>query len=501
MNARLDQPEFVVGPGGSPFPVPCCNCCVLFPTVDFAIFFVVVFAIAWALRPWHLWWRVFLVAASWFFYGFWEPAFVLLLVASTAVNWAMGRDLARMKDEDGALNPAGRALLAFGVSLNLLALGYFKYYGFFAEEINDLVGVVGVGELIPLRQITLPIAISFFTFHAISYLVDVARGDIEEPMSILDFSLYLSFFPHLVAGPIVRVTGFMPQIREPLSQRLLSASPAFQLILFGLFKKVVISSYLASEIADPVFAAPGQHSAQEILVGVYAYAVQIFADFSGYTDIAIGCALLLGVAFPQNFDQPYRALSLQDFWRRWHMTLSRWLRDYLYIPLGGNRGPKAFVYRNLVLTMVLGGLWHGAALTFVVWGAIHGFGLLAERELRERYPGRLGRWSPVLQWLMTFHVVCLAWIFFRAETFGTAWEMIGRMLTAWGDTSAITPLLLFVIAGSIAAQFLPAKLSVSLHGSFSRLAPVAQAATLAIGLVAIDTLGPEGVAPFIYFQF
>lgn len=473
----------------------------LFPTVDFAIFFVAVFAIAWAIRPFHLWWRVFLVGASWFFYGFWEPAFVLLLVGSTAINWAMGHDLSRMKDEEGRLTAPGRALLAFGIALNLATLGYFKYYGFLASEINDLFGIVGAGNVIPLREITLPIAISFFTFHAISYLVDISRGTIKQPMSPLDFSLYLSFFPHLVAGPIVRVTEFEPQIRAPMAERLVLATPAFQLILFGLFKKVVISSYLANEIADPVFAAPGQFSSLEILVGVYAYAIQIFADFSGYTDIAIGCALLLGVKFPQNFDQPYRAFSLQDFWRRWHMTLSRWLRDYLYIPLGGNRGTKAFIYRNMVLTMVLGGLWHGAAFTFIAWGAIHGFGLVIERELRERYPGKLGRYAVVWQWLITFNVVCLAWVFFRAETFGTAWEMLGRMLTSWGGIDALSPLLLLVIAGSIAAQFLPGKLSGSLRLSFSRLAPVAQAATLAVGLVAIDVLGPEGVSPFIYFQF
>ncbi len=473
----------------------------LFPTVDFAIFFVTVFGIAWLIRPWHLGWRVFLVAASWFFYGFWEPRFVLLLVGSTAANWAMGQDLARMKDEEGKLTAPGRALLSFGITLNLVSLGWFKYYGFFAGELDGVFEFIGLGNPIPLREITLPVAISFFTFHAISYLVDIARGDIEEPMSPLDFALYLSFFPHLVAGPIVRVTEFAPQIREPLRQRLIDASPAFQLILFGLFKKVVISSYLASEIADPVFAAPGAHSSQEVIIGVYAYAIQIFADFSGYTDIAIGCALLLGIRFPQNFDAPYRALSLQDFWRRWHMTLSRWLRDYLYIPLGGNRGPKSFVYRNLVLTMVLGGLWHGAALTFVAWGAIHGFGLVIERELRERFPGALGRAAPLLQWLITFHVVCFAWIFFRAETFAVAWELIWRSFTAWGPSPALTPVLLLVIGGSIAAQFLPANWSSRLQLSFARLAPAAQAATLAVGLVMIDAMGPEGVAPFIYFQF
>jgi D-alanyl-lipoteichoic acid acyltransferase DltB (MBOAT superfamily) len=360
---------------------------------------------------------------------------------------------------------------------------------------------VGMDLSLPLMQITLPVAISFFTFHAISYLVDIARGDIE-PMSPLDFALYLSFFPHLVAGPIVRVTEFAPQLRDPLRQRVIDATPAFQLIFIGLFKKVVISSYLATEIADPVFAAPGTHSSFEVLVGVYGYAIQIYADFSGYTDIAIGCALLLGLRFPQNFDAPYRALSLQDFWRRWHMTLSRWLRDYLYIPLGGNRGTKAFVYRNMLLTMVLGGLWHGAAWTFIVWGAIHGFGLVIEREIRARTSLGLGRAAAVVQWVVTFHVVCLAWVFFRAETFGVAWEILARMWTAWDEASpAVTPVMLAVIAGSILVQFLPRTLGNRMQVEFSRLAPAAQAATLAVGLVMIDVFGPEGVAPFIYFQF
>jgi D-alanyl-lipoteichoic acid acyltransferase DltB (MBOAT superfamily) len=282
----------------------------------------------------------------------------------------------------------------------------------------------------------------------------------------------------------------------------IDAAPAFTLIVAGLFKKVVISTYLAGEIADPVFASPASHSALENLFGVYAYAVQIFADFSGYTDIAIGCALLLGIQFPQNFDSPYRAWSLQDFWRRWHMTLSRWLRDYLYIPLGGNRGPKWFVYRNLFLTMLLGGLWHGAAWTFVAWGAIHGAGLVIERELRARNRWLRGAAGKAAGWVITFHVVCFAWIFFRAETFGAAWQVITRIATAWGEPSpAVTPLLVAVIAGSIAAQFLPKDLFRRFEVAYSELAPAAQAAMLAVALVLIDALGPEGVAPFIYFQF
>jgi len=472
----------------------------LFPTIDFAIFFVCVFAVAWVIRPWHLWWRVFLVAASWFFYGFWEPRFVLLLVGSTALNWAVGYDLYRMRGQDG-LTRGGKWFLGLGVAANLGTLGWFKYYGFFSTELVNAFDRIGVDLPLPLLEVTLPVAISFFTFHAISYLVDIARGT-AKPMSPLDFALYLSFFPHLVAGPIVRVTEFAPQIRRPMGERLVEAAPAFTLIMAGLFKKVVISSYLAGEIADPVFSAPGAHSAFEILIAVYAYAIQIFADFSGYTDIAIGCALLLGVQFPQNFDSPYRALSLQDFWRRWHMTLSRWLRDYLYIPLGGNRGSKAFVNRNLILTMVLGGLWHGAAWTFMAWGLIHGVGQAIERELRLRGGVNLGRFGPAVGWFVTFHVVCLGWIFFRAETFDGALELIGRLFTAWGDSSPlVTPGLLLVIGGALLFQFLPKDVVRRFEVVFSRLAPAVQAASLGVGLVLIDALGPEGVAPFIYFQF
>ena len=472
----------------------------LFPTIDFAIFFVCVFAVAWVIRPWHLWWRVFLVAASWFFYGFWEPRFVLLLVGSTALNWAIGYDLYRMRGQDG-LARGGKWFLGLGVAANLGTLGWFKYYGFFSTELVNAFDRVGVDLPLPLLEVTLPVAISFFTFHAISYLVDIARGT-AKPMSPLDFALYLSFFPHLVAGPIVRVTEFAPQIRRPMGERLVEAAPAFTLIMAGLFKKVVISSYLASEIADPVFSAPGAHSAFEILIAVYAYAIQIFADFSGYTDIAIGCALLLGVQFPQNFDSPYRALSLQDFWRRWHMTLSRWLRDYLYIPLGGNRGSKAFVNRNLILTMVLGGLWHGAAWTFMAWGLIHGVGQAIERELRLRGGVNLGRFGPAVGWFVTFHVVCFGWIFFRAETFDGALELIGRLFTAWGESSPlVTPGLLLVIGGALLFQFLPKDAVRRFEVVFSRLAPAMQAASLGVGLVLIDALGPEGVAPFIYFQF
>ncbi|MGE5597347.1 MAG: MBOAT family O-acyltransferase [Hyphomicrobiales bacterium] len=412
--------------------------------------------------------------------------------------------IARAPTGEEDMGAARRWLIGLGVVLNLLTLGWFKYYGFFATSVVNALDDLGLPGSLPLVQITLPVAISFFTFHAISYLVDVGKGKVRA-MGPVDFALYLSFFPHLVAGPIVRATEFEPQIARPMKTRLIEAEPAFRLILLGLFKKVVIATYLASHIADPVFGLPSEHSSLEILFGIYGYAIQIYADFSGYTDIAIGCALLLGIRFPQNFDAPYRATSLQDFWRRWHITLSRWLRDYLYIPLGGNRKGNFATARNVVLTMLLGGLWHGAAWTFVLWGGLHGAGMVIERGFRAAFrrvtSGPAPRVQTVLAWFVTFHVVCLAWVFFRAESVDVAFELLTRLVTEPGPAPLVTPLLVLVIGGSLLAQFVPERVPERLQFEFARWIPVAQAACLAAGLVIIDELGPRGVAPFIYFQF
>jgi D-alanyl-lipoteichoic acid acyltransferase DltB (MBOAT superfamily) len=477
----------------------------LFPTVNFALFFVPVLAISWWLRPRERAWRLFIIAASWFFYAAWDARFVLLIAASTIGNYLAGRLIFAARGGPSR-NRGERAAVALGVVLNLGLLGWFKYYGFFAMSLNDLLAGVGLDLPLPLLEITLPVGISFFTFQAISYVVDIGRREIE-PMPFLDFATFLSFFPHLVAGPIVRASEFAPQLKNPIDRNAVPATAAFCLILVGLFKKVVISSYLSAEIVDPVFGIPGNHSSFEILVATYAYAVQIFADFSGYTDIAIGCALLLGIRFPQNFNSPYAAITLQDFWRRWHMSLSRWLRDYLYIPLGGNRGTTAFVYRNLFLTFLLGGLWHGAAWTFVIWGGIHGLGQVLEREWEDRQRrrfviGAAPRWGArLLRWAVTFHVVCLAWIFFRADSLDSALDVLWRIPTAWGSAPLVSPLLLLVITGSVAYQFIPSQVGSRAQAGFARLGPALQAVFLALGLVLVDGLGPEGVSPFIYFRF
>ena len=471
----------------------------LFPTATFAIFFLIVLPLSWLTMPWPHRWRPFIVIASYVFYSWWDWRFVFLLAGCTVWNQVLAVRIWRTPDRSRR-----KALLFLALAGDLGVLGYFKYYDFFVSSTDNMATVVGLDLPFSLKTIVLPVGISFFTFMAISYVVDAYRGDFQ-PTTLEKFAVYLSFFPHLVAGPIVRPGELIPQLETPRDPRRVDTSRAFYLIATGLFKKVVIANYLASSIVDQVFAAPGQHSSLEILIAVYAYAVQIYADFSGYTDIAIGIALLLGFSFPQNFDSPYAAVSVQDFWRRWHMTLSRWLRDYVYIPLGGNRRGSVATYRNLMLTMLIGGLWHGAAWTFVVWGGLHGAALAGERWWRERRGAPAPRATGWPLWrarILTFHFVCLAWIFFRSDSFASAWDMIEGLFTQWGRPSPlVTSGVLLALAVGIGSQYLPARVPRILMARFSRLPVLAQATVLALALMLTSVLGPEGVAPFIYFQF
>jgi alginate O-acetyltransferase complex protein AlgI len=475
---------------------------VLFPTITFAIFFMIVLPLSWLLMQYRTRWKLFMLAASYYFYGYFELRFCLLIAVSTVFNQACALLIHRSQDER-----LRRGFLGLAVAGNLGLLGYFKYYGFFVSSATNLLDRMGLSVSPDILSVTLPIGISFFTFQALSYVVDIYRRTFQ-PVGLLDFAVYESFFPHVVAGPIVRAVEFLPQLKERHDPRRVDASKAFFLIFIGLFKKVVIANFVATEIVDATFGSPNQHSSFEVLIAVYAYAVQIYADFSGYTDMAIGLALLLGFRFPQNFDGPYTAVSLQDFWRRWHMTLSRWLRDYLYIPLGGNRGSRQETYRNLMITMVLGGLWHGAAWTFVVWGAIHGGFLSLEHYRRERREAA-GRepppdtvWRRMGQRLLTFHIVCLGWVFFRAESFENARDVLGRLLWHWTDPSPLVKLsVLLAIAVGIGMQYVPKDLVGRAMAAFSHLSPVAQGVALGFVLLVTNTLGPRGVAPFIYFQF
>src|SRR5215212_5397113 len=348
----------------------------LFPTVQFAIFFPIVLALSWALMPRQQLWKPFIVVASYVFYAYASWKFCVLLGAVTLGNQGASKLIHRAGENERTR----KRIVVAAVTLNLAVLAVFKYYAFFVQDVGDALDVIHLGLPLPLLTVALPVGVSFFTFQAISYTVDVYRRLIE-PASTIDVAVYLSFFPHLVAGPIVRAREFIPQLAAPRDPQRVAVGAGMMLIAIGLVKKVVLADYLARAVVDQVFGVPQAFAGPDVLLATYAYAAQIYCDFSGYTDIAIGLALLMGYVFPQNFDRPYRSLGFREFWRRWHMTLSRFLRDFLYIPLGGNRGGRWRTYRNLLLTMTLGGLWHGAAWTFVLWGGFHGLGLCLEHAL------------------------------------------------------------------------------------------------------------------------
>ena len=338
----------------------------LFPTIEFAIFFPIVLAISWLLMPVSRCGRCSSSARATSSTAPRTRSSASCSAGITIGNQVAAKMIAASDDE------RRRAWICrIAVALDLLVLGVFKYYAFFVEDIGDVLDTIGLGLPLPLLTILLPIGVSFFTFQAITYVVDVKRGD-AEPASLVDAAVYLSFFPHLVAGPIVRASEFLPQLKSPRDPAKVAVGAGIALVALGLIKKVAIADTLAREIVDPVFAVPGAFHTPDLLLGVYAYAAQLYCDFSGYTDIAIGLALLMGFIFPQNFNSPYRATGFREFWRRWHLTLSRFMRDYLYIPLGGSRLGTRRTLINLMIAMTLCGLWHGPAITFVLWGVYQG---------------------------------------------------------------------------------------------------------------------------------
>ncbi len=492
----------------------------LFPTFDFAIFFLVVFGISWELKDRDEFCKAFLLGASYFFYGYWDWRFTALLAACSLINYTTGRLLSLTE-----VNRQRRILVVIALVLNLAILGFFKYYGFFLDSLADLLLSVGLERDLPFMEVVLPVGISFFTFQGISYVVDVYRRDVIAADSALDIFLYISFFSQLVAGPIVRAAYFLPQLQERPRLEPSVIALGIVLILIGLFKKMVIANYLAGELVDTVFFDPSAYNGADLTLAIYGYAVQIYCDFSGYSDIAIGVAALLGYRFRWNFNQPYRAASLREFWHRWHISLSEWLRDYLYKPLGGSRCGTMRTYRNFFLTMFLGGIWHGAAWTFVGWGVIHGSVLALERVIASlrRAPAPAmaivvyssGTMSQVLsdgatshqllgrtvQVLVTFHIVCLAWIFFRAESLSLALDYIGG-LTDWsGHAQFATPFLVMIVAMSLGCHFLPENLSERIAAKLEWLGTIGFGMLLGFGVLVIEVVAPESVAPFIYFQF
>ena len=414
----------------------------VFPTLSFVLFYIVVWPLSWAavLLGRHTLHKLVIIGASYFFYAFWNWQLAFLLFSRVLLNWGTGRLI-------DATRGTGRdfRIVAAGVALNLILLGGFKYYGWFAEEANVLLRAAGLARDIPLFEIVLPVGISFFTFQGISYIVDLYRGDLDRARPLIDVMFFISFFPHLVAGPIVRAASFLPQLEKPPSPARVFVGLGVLLILWGVFKKAVVAHWLAINLVDKAFFDPTAYGALDLAAAVYGYAVQIYCDFSAYSDIAIGVAALLGYRFQRNFNQPYRAETIADFWRRWHMSLSSWLRDYLYIPLGGNRGGGWRTYRNLLLTMVLGGIWHGAAWKFVIWGALHGSMLGVERFVSNMrrspapLPAERPLWRRALSVLLIFHFVCFGWIFFRADSVARAGEVLAGLTDLTRPVILATP--------------------------------------------------------------
>jgi len=469
----------------------------LFPTSGFLLFFLLVAALMAALETRFTAKKAVLVVASYYFYAQWDWRFCFLLAFSTGLSFVGGLLIANTSQRDRQ-----RWILGISVAVHLALLGTFKYLDFFVLSANQLANLLGLQHELPFIEVLLPVGISFFTFHGISYLTDVFRGDVGVTRNPLDMALYMSFFPQLVAGPIVRAAYFLPQLqreqREPIP-----LAPALLLILGGLFKKTIIANYLATGLVDPVFSAPTEYSAPDLLLAAYGYAVQIYCDFSAYSDMAIALAALVGFRFPANFNQPYRSQRLREFWQRWHISLSSWLRDYLYKPLGGNRNGRLATYRNLMITMLLGGIWHGAGWKFVAWGAMHGGGLAIERML-EPLIGRRAR-SPaakLIATLVVFHFVCLAWIFFRAEDFEVARLFIAGLGHGWAEgVQQAKPFTVALIAIGLAGQFTPPGLFARVAEGLMRVPVWGLGATAGIIVAAIQALGPEGIAPFIYFRF
>ncbi len=476
----------------------------VFNSLEFAVFFLAVFALYHALR--HRAQNLLLLVASYVFYGAWDWRFLGLIALSTVVDYAVGLQLAATDDV-----ARRKRWLLVSLVTNLGILGAFKYFGFFADSLAGLAALGGLDLPRVTTEIVLPVGISFYTFQTLSYTIDIYRKRLQPTRGFLDFALFVAFFPQLVAGPIERASRLLPQVLSPRKPTSAGFGSGCWLILRGLFKKVVLADNLAP-LADRVFESGADVTGLETLLGVYAFAWQIYGDFSGYSDMARGLARLLGFELMLNFDLPYLATSPSDFWRRWHISLSTWLRDYLYIPLGGNRGGRAFVVRNLMLTMLLGGLWHGAAWTFVAWGLYQGLLLVAHRSAEPALT-RLAPTGPIgarLWWglrvVVTFHLACVGWLIFRAESFADLGRRVGTLV---GSVTASIPEpgLALEWLPVLAVLILPVLLFQVVQAARRDPEVLVSAPLLVRTLVyvvvfeAIVLLGEDFGAPFIYFQF
>jgi D-alanyl-lipoteichoic acid acyltransferase DltB (MBOAT superfamily) len=402
----------------------------LFNSVAFVLFALVVYSIYLVLK--HRPQNTFLLIASYFFYGCWDWRFLALIFVTTLIDFLCSGKIYSA----GSGTRQAKVFVLISLCVNLGILGFFKYFNFFEDSAIRLLSLLGMEANGVTLKIILPVGISFYTFQSLSYTIDVYRGKLKPTRNFFDYALFVSFFPQLVAGPIERATHLLPQVENPRTVTYDNIREGAWLILLGYFKKVVIADNFA-DIATVVFNNPGDYHGLAILVGVYAFAFQIYGDFSGYSDIARGLAKLMGFDLMLNFRMPYFATNPQDFWRRWHISLSTWLRDYLYISLGGNKGTAYKTYRNLFLTMLLGGLWHGAAWNFVLWGAYHGTLLIAHRRAVRKVKDKIGEtvYARLFKMLVMFHLTCFGWILFRINNLGDLSTLL-QNLFIWGGAPA-----------------------------------------------------------------
>lgn len=480
-----------------------------FDSLEFVVFLPVVLCVYYALshRAQNLW----LVAASYLFYGWWDYRFLTLLAISTIVDFYCGRGIDATTDERRK-----RILLTASVCTNLGILGTFKYFNFFMDSAVACLNALGLGAAGPALQIVLPVGISFYTFQTMSYTIDIYRGKLKPTHNFLTFALYVSYFPQLVAGPIERATTLLPQLQSRRQVSMEEIRGGSYLILIGLFKKVGVANAIAP-LVDAVYTHPEAADGLSLLIATYLFSIQIYCDFSGYSNIARGTSRLLGIHLMVNFRQPYFSQSITEFWRRWHISLSSWLRDYLYIPLGGNRISQLATYRNLMLTMLLGGLWHGANWTFIVWGGMHGLYLAVHKmwverggkknENRHQAKGRYDMSSiaiSVIKVFCTFHLVTLTWVFFRSDSFTKAAELI-RGICRWQSGKEFIGQWDILRAGVLVLTMLSIDTVESIaekRDKRSDRSPVVRG--LAYGVLGVVLLALGGISnevPFIYFQF
>ena len=473
----------------------------MFTTGLFVMLFAVFYAIYGCLSRATTLRLLFVVCFSYYFYYKSSGCYFLLLALVTVSDFLIAR---RMADADE--QSTRRWLVALSATINLGLLAFFKYTNFFGQLIADMRGLH-----FEAFDIFLPVGISFFTFQSMSYTIDVYRRRIEPLDNMLDYAFYVSFFPQLVAGPIVRARDFIPQIRKPLCVTRTMLGTGILYIAGGVVKKIVISDYISVNFVERIFDNPSLYTGFENLMGIYGYALQIYCDFSGYSDMAIGLALLLGFRFNINFDSPYKSASITEFWRRWHISLSSWLKDYLYISLGGNRRGKVRQHINLIITMLLGGLWHGASLNFVLWGLLHGVALSVHKlwmgitgfKADHRHSNRLVRAVCIL---VTFHFVCLCWILFRNTHFANSMTMLQQIANnfhpdvAWQWASGYPQVLTLMVVGYV-LHFVPTSAKTALRRSAARMPMWAYVLMLVATAFVVVQFKSADIQPFIYFQF